>query len=52
VLNLQIAAHIAYHSNINDASLHHPEQLLGSISDQTYSILVWRIEVVFSICTR
>jgi len=37
---IQIAAHIAGHSSINDASLHHPEELLGSISDQTYSILV------------
>jgi len=40
-LSLQIAAQIACHSSINDVSLHHLKELLGSISDQTYSFLVW-----------
>jgi len=40
-LSLQIAAHIACHSRINDVSLHHLKELLCSISDQTYSFLVW-----------
>ena len=39
-LSLQIAAHIACHSRINDVSLHHLKELLSSISDQTYYFLV------------
>jgi len=37
---------------MNDAYLHHLKELLGSISAQTYSIVVWRIEAAFSNCKR
>ena len=40
-LSLQISAHIACHSGINDLSLNHLKELPGSISDQTYSFLDW-----------
>jgi len=46
--DLQISGHIACHSSINDVGLHHLGELLGSISDEAYSLAVWRIEVAFS----
>jgi len=38
--DLQISAHVSYHSDVNAVGLHHLRDLIGSISDETSSFLV------------